>query len=183
MNEEKKAETGTFGLLQVYTGPGKGKTSASVGLAARAVSAGLKIVFIQFAKPGKSGEISKLEELGVTCYHYGAEGWIKDGADKDNEPHVTEALRGWRKALTYLHGEEQVDVLVLDEINVVLKSGLLETDKVMSALINRPHGLEVVCTGRGAPPELIMAADLVTEMLEIKHYYKQGVKARKGIEY
>lgn len=168
----------------MYTGPGKGKTSAAAGLAARAAARGLIVTFIQFAKPDKSGEVESLEKLGVTCHRFGAEGWInQDGDEKENQKHVAEALHGWRRALIYLQGEEKTDVLILDEINIVLSEGLLDTGKVMSALINRPHGLEVVCTGRDAPAELSMAADLVTEMLEIKHYFHQGVKARKGIEY
>ena len=111
---------------------------------------------------------------------FGAEGWIREG--EDNSEHISQAQKGWRLALEYLKGEEVADLLILDEINVILSAGLIEQDAAMKALINRPHGLEVVCTGRGAPPELVMAADLVTEMLEIKHYFKQGTEARKGIE-
>ena len=170
-----------LGLLQVYTGPGKGKTTAAVGLAARAVAQGLKVAFIQFAKPEPSGEVASLEKLGVTCLQFGAPGWVKEG--KDNTEHMEAAKRAWQATKRYLEGEEQIDLLILDEINVVMSLGLLDIGKVVDAVINRPDGLEVVCTGRGAPVELSAAADLVTEMLEIKHYYKHGVGARKGIEY
>jgi cob(I)alamin adenosyltransferase len=170
-----------LGLLQVYTGPGKGKTTAAVGLAVRAVSAELKVAFIQFLKPSESGEVNSLRKLGVKVSYFGAEGWFSK--DADPTPHREAALKGWREALRYLRGEEQTDLLILDEINVVLSAGLLDTGKVMDAILNRPHGLEVVCTGRGAPVELMRAADLVTEMLEIKHYFKHGVGARRGIEY
>ncbi|MBN2379714.1 cob(I)yrinic acid a,c-diamide adenosyltransferase [candidate division WOR-3 bacterium] len=182
MQEKEHSESDSaLGLLQVYTGPGKGKTTAAVGLAVRAAAQGLEVAFIQFAKPGSSSEFDSLKKLGVACMQFGAEGWIKEG--EDNAEHVSQALKGWKSALEYLKGEELVDLLILDEINVILSAGLIDTAKVMKAIIDRPHGLDVVCTGRGAPAELVMSADLVTEMLEIKHYYKQGVKARKGIEY
>lgn len=171
-----------LGLLQVYTGSGKGKTTAAVGLAVRAAGRGLRVAFIQFMKPEKSGEVEPLEKLeGVTVSRFGAEGWFSP--DDEPAPHQDAAAQGWREALRYLKGEEQVDLLILDEINVVMSLGLLDTGKVIDAIINRPDGLEVVCTGRDAPVELSAAADLVTEMLEIKHYYKRGVGARRGIEY
>jgi len=181
--EEQSKSTGALGLLQVYTGPGKGKTTAAVGLAVRAAAQGLKVAFIQFAKPGSSAECNSLEELGVDCMQFGAEGWVKDSEAGDNKEHLAEALKGWKHSLIYLKGEEIVDLLILDEINIIISAGIIDTPKVMKALLNRPHGLEVVCTGRGAPPELVMAADLVTEMLEIKHYFQQGAEARRGIEY
>jgi len=174
-------ENSALGLLQVYTGPGKGKTTAAVGLAVRAVGRGLAVAFIQFAKPSESGEVESLRELGVTCKHFGAEGWARPG--KDNTEHIEAARRGWSEALLYLKGEEKVDLLILDELCVVLSLGLLDRGEVMEAIINRPHGLEVVCTGRDAPKELLDTADLVTEMAEVKHYFKKGVKARRGIEY
>jgi len=170
-----------LGLLQVYTGPGKGKTTAAVGLAARAAGQGLAVAFIQFMKPDESGEVDSLRKLGVTCSHFGAKGFLVP--DSDPTPHREAALQGWREALIYLKGTEQVDLLILDEICQVLSLGLLDRGEVMEAIINRPHGLEVVCTGRDAPKELIQAADLVTEMNEVKHYYQKGVKGRKGIEY
>ena len=170
-----------LGLLQVYTGPGKGKTTAAVGLAARAAGQGLEVAFIQFVKPSESGEVESLKKIGVKAAHFGAAGWVKKGEDASE--HVKEAQRGWREALRYLKGTEQVDLLILDELNVVLSLGLLDRGEVMEAIINRPHGLEMVCTGRDAPKELIQAADLVTEMNEVKHYYQKGVKERKGIEY
>ena len=170
-----------LGLLQVYTGPGKGKTTAAVGLAVRAVGRGLRVAFIQFAKPSESGEVESLKKLGVKVAYFGAAGWVKKGEDASE--HVKEAQRGWSEALRYLKGSEQVDLLILDELNVVLSLGLLDRGEVIGAILNRPHGLEVVCTGRDAPKELLDTADLVTEMREIKHYYKRGVQARKGIEY
>lgn len=167
--------------MQVYTGQGKGKTTAAAGLAVRAVSAGLRVAFIQFMKPGKSGEVKSLKKLGVTCAHFGAPGFLKP--DGDPAPFRDAAKRGWKEALTYLEGDTYVDVLILDELCVAMSLGLLDVAEVMAKIVNRPHGLEVVCTGRDAPKELIEAADLVTEMKEIKHYFKQGVGARKGIEY
>jgi len=177
----------TLGLLQVYTGPGKGKTTAAVGLAVRAAGQGLRVAFIQFMKPQASGELKVLERLaGVTVAHFGAPGWFSRKADvprHEGVPHYEAALRGWRAALRYLKAEEETDLLVLDELCTALSSQLLDEEEALSAVLNRPHGLEVVCTGRNAPKKLIRAADLVTEMLEIKHYFKRGVQARKGIEY
>ena len=170
-----------LGFLEVYTGTGKGKTTAAVGLAARAVGRGLKVAFIQFAKPEESGEVGPLRKLGVKVEYFGAPGWVKPGGE--SVEHVNEAKRGWQEALKYLDGEEQIDLLVLDEINVVLSLGLLDGQKVMEKIINRPHGLELVCTGRDAPGELVQAADLVTEMKEVKHYFARNVVARRGIEY
>ena len=170
-----------LGLLQVYTGPGKGKTTAAVGLAVRAVGQGLKVAFIQFAKPDESGEIGSLKKLGVKVSHFGAEGWVSKDADPAS--HMDAANRGWREALTYLKGSEKVDLLILDELCVVLSLELLDRSEVMTAILNRPHGLEVVCTGRDAPKELLDTADLVTEMGEVRHYFKRGVGARRGIEY
>lgn len=174
-------DNSALGLLQVYTGPGKGKTTAAVGLAARAAGQGLALAFIQFMKPDESGEVDSLRKLGVKVSHFGAKGFLVP--DSDLTPHREAALKGWREASIYLKGSEQVDLLILDELCQVLSLGLLDRGEVMEAIINRPHGLEVVCTGRDAPKELIQAADLVTEMLEIKHYYKRGVGARRGIEY
>lgn len=170
-----------LGFLQVYTGAGKGKTTAAVGLAVRAVSAGLKVGFVQFMKPEESGELQVLKNIGVTCSHCGAPGFLKPGGE--SAPHSSEAKRGWHEALTYLEGETYADVLILDELNVALSLGLLDSGEVLEKIVARPHGLEVICTGRDAPKELIQAADLVTEMTEVKHYFKQGVGARKGIEY
>ncbi|MCK4231939.1 cob(I)yrinic acid a,c-diamide adenosyltransferase [candidate division WOR-3 bacterium] len=174
-------ENSALGLLQVYTGPGKGKTTAAVGLAVRAAGRGFRVAFIPFAKPSESGEVESLKKLGVKVAYFGAAGWVKKGEDASE--HVKEAQRGWSEALRYLKGSEQVDLLILDELNVVLSLGLLDRGEVIGAILNRPHGLEVVCTGRDAPKELLDTADLVTEMREIKHYYKRGVQARKGIEY
>lgn len=174
-------DNSALGLLQVYTGPGKGKTTAAVGLAARAAGQGLKVAFIQFMKPDESGEVDSLRKLGVKVSHFGAKGFLVP--DSDPTPHREAALKGWSEALNYLKGSEQVDLLILDELNVVLSLGLLDRGEVMEVIINRPHGLEVVCTGRDAPKELLDTADLVIEMLEIKHYFKRGVKERKGIEF
>ncbi len=170
-----------LGLLQVYTGPGKGKTTAAVGLAVRAAGQGLRVAFIQFAKPEESGEVSCLQKLGVVCLRFGADGWVSD--DGCNSAHKEAALQAWRAALSYLTGKEEVNILILDELNVTVALGLLDIADVLARIINRPHGLEVVCTGRNAPQELTRAADLITEMKEVKHYYQQGLGARKGIEF
>jgi cob(I)alamin adenosyltransferase len=99
------------------------------------------------------------------------------------EPHIEAAKEGWKEVLSYLNGDSYADVLILDELCVVLSLGLLDAGEVMTRIVERPHGLEVICTGRDAPEELITAADLVTEMREVKHYFREGIDARKGIEY
>lgn len=177
----KRMKKEGLGLLQVYTGPGKGKTTAAVGLAVRAASAGLTVAFIQFMKPDESSELQTLRNAGVTCSHFGGKGFLVP--DGNPEPHIEAAKEGWERAVSYLCGETYTDVLIMDELCVALSLGLLDNAEVMTRIIERPHGLEVVCTGRDAPPELIAAADLVTDMGEVKHYFKQGIKARKGIEY
>lgn len=170
-----------LGLLQVYTGPGKGKTTAAVGLAVRAASAGLKVAFIQFMKPEESGEVQALKSLGVVCSNFGSRDFFYP--DCDVTPHIEAAKEGWKKVVSYLNGESYTDVLILDEINLTLSLGFLDSSEVLRKIQERPPGLEVVCTGRNAPKELIDAADLVTEMGEVKHYFVRGVRARRGIEY
>ena len=175
-----KKETG---MIQVYTGNGKGKSTAAFGLALRAAGCGLKVAIIQFMKSGESyGEIAtfaRLPEIDIASF--GGEGFLK----KDQPPsaeHLKKAQAALAKARRALK-EELADVLILDELNNAIFFGLVTEEETRELLaLKQPH-TELVITGRNAPDYLLQAADLVTEMVEIKHPYHKGVLARRGIEY
>jgi cob(I)alamin adenosyltransferase len=170
------------GLVQVYTGEGKGKTTAALGLALRAAGHGLRVEIVQFMKgwPGY-GELAGVQWLPtVTIRRFGRDGWVHpDRPEPEDFKCAAEGLAYARERLT----GGQVDILVLDEINVALDYGLLELEAVLALLDVRPPGVELVLTGRNAHPELIRRADLVTEMRKVKHPYDQGTGARQGIEF
>jgi cob(I)alamin adenosyltransferase len=168
------------GYIQVYTGDGKGKTSAALGLALRAAGHGMHTYIGQFMKGQHYGELDALRnQPHITIEQYGDVRCIRR---EDVTPeHIAQAQRGLERAQeAMLSG--QYDVVVLDEVNVTIWFGLLAVDEVLAFLDQRPDHVEIVLTGRRAPQELIEWADLVTEMREVKHYYEQGVQARKGIE-
>jgi len=170
------------GLIQVYTGDAKGKTTASVGLAVRAAGAGLRVAFVQFVKGGdRSSELGVLGRLGVRVERPAERptGLLGDGIHDDDRAAAAEA---WSIAKDALSGD-RYDLVVLDEINVAMRYGLVETDDVLAVLDARYPTVEVVLTGRGAPEPVIERADLVTEMTLVKHPFDQGVAARKGIEF
>jgi cob(I)alamin adenosyltransferase len=169
------------GLVQVYTGEGKGKTTAALGLALRACGRGLKVLLAQFAKARPSGELSALARLSdlVTVRRYGRERFIVGEATAED---VRLARAGWQE-VRQAAASGSLDLLILDEIGTALQYGLLDSAEVLALLGERPAGLEVVLTGRGIPPEILERADLVTEMREVKHYHARGVPAREGIEY
>ncbi len=168
------------GYVQLYTGDGKGKTSAALGLALRAAGHGLRTYIGQFMKGQHYGELDALcDHPCITIEQYGEPRCIR--REEVTPEHVAQARRGLERALqAMLSG--QYDIVVLDEVNVSIWSGLLTVAEVLAFLDRRPANVEVVLTGRRAPPELIARADLVTEMHEVKHYYQQGVMARDGIE-
>lgn len=170
------------GLLEVYTGDGKGKTTASVGLAVRAVGRGLRVAFVQFVKGGeRSGELDALERLGVRVERPAKEstGLLGGGVGDEDRRAVSRAFEIARDALA----SGDYDVVVMDEVCVALAHGLVPLEPFIAALSTRPRHVEVVCTGRGAPSELTEVADLVTEMRLVKHPFEQGIPARRGIEY
>ncbi|WRS27073.1 cob(I)yrinic acid a,c-diamide adenosyltransferase [Oscillospiraceae bacterium MB08-C2-2] len=169
------------GYIQVYTGNGKGKTTALLGLALRACGAGLGVYLGQFLKEDSTSEIQALKAYlpQVTVEQYGP-GYFIAGREP-NEQEKAMGTAGLEKArVAMLSGK--YSLILLDEINVALSKGLVELDAVLALMEQKPAGVELVLTGRGAMPEIIEAADLVTEMREIKHYYKDGVQARVGIE-
>lgn len=170
------------GYVQVYTGSGKGKTTAALGLAMRAVGSGLKVLVVQFLKGADaSGEASAAGRLAPDFE-------IRSlGRDNVVAPSEITAEDGARSMDAFAEAAREIrscewDVIILDEINTACSLGLIPVDDVLGLIRDKPEGLELVLTGRGAAEEVMAAADLVTEMKEIKHYYRQGVAARKGIE-
>jgi cob(I)alamin adenosyltransferase len=170
------------GYVQVYTGNGKGKTTAALGLALRAAGRGLETLIIQFLKAQPSGEVESVKKLEplVKIERFGREGFItvKDGPDDEDRARARAGLDRAREAVQ----SGEFAIVVLDEINTAVHFGLLPESDVLDLLADRPRDVELVLTGRYAPASFIERADLVTEMTEIKHYFDQGVRAREGIE-
>ncbi len=171
------------GLLMVHTGPGKGKSTAAFGLALRALGHGLKVGVVQFGKGAwRSGERDMLEKLGpeLMSWHTLGEGFTWETRDRARDEAA--ARKAWDKARE-LMADPAVRLLVLDELNVSLRYEHLPLHEVVTALQARRPDLHVVVTGRNAKPELIDAADLVTEMKIVKHHFASGVRAQEGIEF
>jgi cob(I)alamin adenosyltransferase len=170
------------GLVQVYTGNGKGKTSAAFGLALRAIGRGLEVYIIQFIKGGFDyGELYIADKLpGLKLKAFGRGKFVSEKEpDKEDVDLAEEALKTAEEAVK----SHEYDVIVLDEVNVALNLRLIKTERVLQLIREKPIQTELILTGRKAPKEIIEAADLVTEMTEVKHPYNLGFRARKGIEY
>jgi len=180
MNGKMNDKRLSRGYVQVYTGDGKGKTTAALGMALRASGHGLHTYVGQFMKGQHYGELDAVSNHPhITIEQYGDVRCIR--REEVTPQHVAQAHQGLERIQeAMLSG--QYDVVVLDEVNVAIWFGLLTTEEVLAFLDQRPEHVEVVLTGRRAPQELIERADLVTEMREVKHYYQQGVLSRKGIE-
>lgn len=168
------------GYVQVYTGDGKGKTTAAIGLALRAAGAGLKVFIAQFVKSGKYSEILALEKYGdlITCRQYGSGCWLRG---EPGEGDIRLAQSGLQEVRAIIQAGKH-DLVILDEANITTHFGLIEVDDLLALIDVKPVGVELVFTGRKADPRLIERADLVTDMREVKHYYQDGVEARTGIE-
>jgi cob(I)alamin adenosyltransferase len=173
-NDEKR------GYIQVYTGNGKGKTTAAIGLAIRAAGAGLKVYIAQFIKLGDYSEIKALERFSdlITVEQFGL-GRFTDGKPLPED--IKAAQKGLRRIKAIMAGGKY-KVMILEEANVAAKFGLIRVQDLLGLIINKPYDLELVITGRYASARVIENADLVTEMMPIKHYYEKGVPARVGIE-
>ena len=170
------------GLIQVYTGDGKGKTTCALGLALRAVGQGFKVFMIQFLKTDKTGEAEAARRLApdFTIRSFGTPGFPRL---TDPEPQTLEAvLQAFNLARQLILAGEH-DLVILDEVNLSLTYGLVSLTEMLEVLRQRPGHVEVVLTGRAAPPELVELADLVTGMRPVKHYFEAGIKARRGIEW
>ena len=168
------------GYIQVYTGEGKGKTTAALGLALRAAGAGLRVYIAQFIKSGETSEIKALERFAdrITVEQFGTGGFIRG---RPTPADIQAAERGLQRVGEILRTGE-CDIVILEEANVAAALGLFSEKALLERINRRPAHVEVVVTGRNAGPEIIAAADLVTEMKAVKHYYRQGVRARVGIE-
>jgi cob(I)alamin adenosyltransferase len=169
------------GRVQVYTGDGKGKTTAALGLALRAVGAGLTVYIGQFMKQGDYSEIKAIATLSgtVTAEQFGTGRFVRGRPDDADRAAARAGLDALRSALTSGH----FDLVIGDEANVAAACGLLDAQNLLDLIAQRPEHVELVLTGRGALPAVIAAADLVTEMRAIKHYFESGVPAREGIEH
>lgn len=179
MHERMRAAKEKRGLLMVHTGDGKGKTTAAFGMLVRMLAHGRRCAVIQFIKSGRDA-VEKLLAGPNLQWHRVGEGFTWDTQDREKD--IASCREGWTLALGYLQSEN-LDFLVLDELNIVLGFNYLPAGEVLAALRARRPNLHVVVTGRGALPELVEAADLVTEMREVKHPFNAGVKAQLGIEF
>ncbi len=168
------------GVIVVHTGNGKGKSSAAFGMVARALGHDLKVAVIQFSKAGNStGEELFFRKLPELAYHVMGEGFTWETQDRERDQRA--ATAAWEKACEYL-ADPAYDLILLDELNIVLKHQYLPIESVIETLQQRPAMQHVIITGRAARADLIDIADTVTDMREVKHAYKAGVRAQKGIE-
>jgi len=168
------------GYIQVYTGDGKGKTTAALGLSIRAAGAGLKVFIGQFIKMGDYSEIKSLKRFSdcITVEQFGLGRFYKG---KPSPEDISAAQRGLHR-MSEVMSSGEYDLIIFEEANVAVTCGLFSVEDLLELLNRKPEEIELVLTGRGADPRVIEKADLVTEMKAVKHYYFEGVKARVGIE-
>jgi cob(I)alamin adenosyltransferase len=173
------------GLLMVYTGPGKGKTTCALGTAFRAVGQGLRVLMVQFIKGSwHYGELDAAKMLGDDKFEIRpmGRGFVKIGSAETDPEDVRLAQECWETGRTAIYGGKY-DLVILDEINYVISYQMLDVAKVAEALKGRPEQVHVICTGRDAHPLIVEQADLVTAMKEVKHPYTKGILAQRGIDY
>mgnify|MGYP001041144747 CR=1 FL=1 len=169
------------GLIQVYTGNGKGKTTAALGLALRAAGRDMKILIVQFMKKWDYGELHSVGLIpNITLKTFGTKDFVYKGKAKEID--YKEAEKAFTCGMEGIHSGDY-NMVIFDELNMAIYYDLLDLKEVVNKIKEKPEGVEVVITGRKAPDEIIGIADLVTEMKEIKHPYQKGIQARKGIEY
>ncbi|HRX31064.1 MAG TPA: cob(I)yrinic acid a,c-diamide adenosyltransferase [Tenuifilaceae bacterium] len=168
------------GLIQVYTGNGKGKTTAALGLALRAAGAGKKIYIAQFVKGMYYSELSSVKQISaIEIHQFGLDCFIEKEPTQND---IDAAQKGFSEVKTIMAANKH-QVLILDEIFIAIFFKLIDKEEVIKLIKQKPSEMELVLTGRYAPTEICDIADLVTEMVEIEHYYKKGIQARKGIEF
>ena len=173
------------GLLIVYTGSGKGKTTCALGTAFRAVGQGLRVLMVQFIKGSwHYGELDAAKMLGEDRMDIRpmGRGFVKVGGAETDPEDIRLCQEAWEFGRKQIESRKY-NLVVLDEINYVISYGMLDAEKVVQALAARPEGVHVICTGRNAHPKLVELADLVTEMREVKHPYTKGILAQRGIDY
>ncbi|MBM3200508.1 cob(I)yrinic acid a,c-diamide adenosyltransferase [Candidatus Woesearchaeota archaeon] len=172
---------GLEGLVQVYTGNGKGKTTAAIGLGVRAAGHGYKVCMVQFLKPstkyGEHKSLKKIKNFEVKSYG------LKDFATHSNRRNYKRLSNDAFNYASKTVMSGKYDIVILDEVNFSAAYGYVKLEDVIRLIEQKPKSVELVLTGRDAPKEIMEKADLVTVMQEVKHPYKQGIKARKGIEY
>jgi len=168
------------GYIQIYTGNGKGKTTCALGLAIRAMGAENKVFIGQFLKSGKYSEVNSLKKFSdlLILEHYGLGKFVEG---KPSEEDIKVGIQGYHRIAEIIKKGEH-DLVVIDEGNVAVKYGIISEQQLLDLFDMKPDHVEIVVTGRGATETVIARADLVIEMKEIKHYFKQGVEARVGIE-
>jgi cob(I)alamin adenosyltransferase len=169
------------GYIHIYTGNGKGKTTAALGLALRSAGADKKVFIAQFVKGMHYAELDALKrfEPEIALKQYGRDCFIRHEPEAED---MAQAKQGLEEVAEKIRSGKY-DIVILDEACIALHYKLFSLDEFMNVITSRPEPMEIVITGRYAPPELIEMADLVTEMKEVKHYYQKGVEARKGIEF
>lgn len=181
VDQKMKAAQRDAGVLIVLTGDGKGKSSSAFGMAARALGHGMKVGVVQFIKGAiKTGEAKFFSRFPDEVeYHTAGEGytWVTQDRERD----IAKAREGWDHARRML-ADPAIRLIVLDELNIVLKYGYLEVEEVLTAVRARPAMQHVVITGRSAPQEIIDAGDTVTEVTLVKHAFNEGIRAQKGVE-
>ncbi len=180
MVKRMKRDKRKRGYTQVYTGDGKGKTTAAIGLAIRAAGAGLKVFIAQFIKMGDYSEIKSLKRFSdlITVEQFGL-GRFANG--KPAREDIEAAQKGLKRVKSVMATDEY-NIIILEEANVAVKLGLIAVQDLLGLIIEKPYDTELVITGRGASARIIENADLVTEMKLVKHYFQKGVPARFGIE-
>lgn len=168
------------GYIHIFTGNGKGKTTAALGLSIRAAGAGLKVYFAQFIKKGDYSEIKALRRFSdqITVRQFG----LGRFTDHNPTPEDIQAARSGLEQVKQVMADNNHDIIILDEANVAVKFGLFAVQDLIKLIARKPYEMELVITGRYASPRIIDLADMVTEMKPIKHYYLKGVEARVGIE-
>lgn len=170
------------GLVQVYTGNGKGKTTAALGLAMRAIGKGFNVYMVQFLKGRHYGEVETARKLSdhFTLVQSGLDTFVKKGKATDEDLRLAhEGLELARKAI--MSGDH--DIVILDEVNVAIELEVLTVDEVLPLIDERPPGVELVLTGRYAPSEFLERADYITEMNSVRHCFDEGIEMREGIEF
>lgn len=173
------------GFVQIYTGNGKGKTTAAIGQGIRAYGNGLKVIMVQFLKSGKTGELNTIDELGENFEIFRFEkrrGFVWTLSEEEKLEVKKEVGVAYNFILDIIENCK-CDMLIIDEIMGVLKNEFLSVEDVLNLIEKKPKNMELIMTGRNVPEEIVNKANLVTEMREIKHYYKEGVPARKGVEF
>jgi len=173
------------GYIQIYTGNGKGKTTAAVGLATRAAGNEFKVTMVQFLKSGSTGELESAKKLSTYFNIYRFEKsrgffWtLNDDQKAELKEEIQEAYRFCLKVME----DKQCDILIMDEIMGALGNGLVSEEQLLELMDKKPKDIELIMTGRNVPERIMEKANLVTEMKDIKHYFNEGVPARKGIEF